>query len=419
MKFLFKTLLLGLLLTPFALLALVFFTLEKEPLVVTPRALNARQVERAQALLKAHDPRTASEGEVRTIRLSEEQLNLVVSQLVKTLNNGGAAISVRAQHLDLRLTIPVPIAQDKAFLNLDVGFAENAALPSVTRCKLGRLSVPPPLADHLLIWFVDYLYSRPGYSFAKDVLQEVAFEPRGTSMTYQWHHELGDAVRSSLVSVAEQKWIKEYHNQLTRIIAEQKLGRRTNLAQLLQPLFALAAQRREDADPIVENRALILMLAAYVNGRDLGTIVTDINGVVRAPWRRVTLHGRVDLAQHFLTSAALSVKGGADLSKAIGLFKEVDDSKGGSGFSFTDLQADDAGTRFGELASASTRAARELQLTIAKGLSEENLLPSVAGLPERLSAQEFKRRYGKVGSAKYNAVVAEIERRITTSPLYN
>jgi hypothetical protein len=63
---------------------------------------------------------------------------------------------------------------------------------------------------------------------------------------------------------------------------------------------------------------------------------------------RVLLGGRVDFPQHFLVSAALVLEGSGTLSQAIGLYKEMLDSRGGSGFSFTDMAANLAGTRFGE-----------------------------------------------------------------------
>jgi hypothetical protein len=42
----------------------------------------------------------------------------------------------------------------------------------------------------------------------------------------------------------------------------------------------------------------------------------------------------------------------------------------------------------------------------------------VRDLPEGLSRQEFKRRYGNVDSRAYNRIVAEIDRRIGKISLY-
>ena len=85
--------------------------------------------------------------------------------------------------------------------------------------------------------------------------------------------------------------------------------------------------------------------------------------------RRVelTLNGRHDSAQHFVISAALAAWAGEPVAEAIGLYKELDDARRGSGFSFADLAADRAGTRFGELvAKASARLDEALQRILGR-----------------------------------------------------
>ncbi len=95
------------------------------------------------------------------------------------------------------------------------------------------------------------------------------------------------------------------------------------------------------------------------------------------------------------------------------------DARGGSGFSFTDLVADRAGTRFGELASGSQDSARAWRARLAgQPLQEEDFMPAVDGLPEFLPEAEFRRRYGEVGSPTYRAVLEEIERRVAAAPMY-
>jgi hypothetical protein len=113
---------------------------------------------------------------------------------------------------------------------------------------------------------------------------------------------------------------------------------------------------------------------------------------------------------HVLVSAALAVTGGGPLADAIGLYKEVADSKGGSGFSFNDLAADRAGTRFGQQA---LRDPQGFQARLAAmRLDESDLLPAIADLPESMSAEEFARRFGGVGAPPYQRMLADIESRL-------
>jgi uncharacterized protein YfiM (DUF2279 family) len=102
----------------------------------------------------------------------------------------------------------------------------------------------------------------------------------------------------------------------------------------------------------------------------------------------LTLQGRHDLAQHFAISAALAAWAGEPLANTIGLDKEVDDARGGSGFSFADLAADRAGTRFGELAVQPAR------LAAPSPAGSERPAAATDGLPEPMQTDEFRRRFG-------------------------
>ena len=123
--------------------------------------------------------------------------------------------------------------------------------------------------------------------------------------------------------------------------------------------------------------------------------------------------------QHFATSAALAVAGGSVVADTIGLVKEIDDADGGSGFSFKDLAADKAGTRFGQVAVETEESAIVLQRRLARDVRDEMLIPNTTGLEENLAEADFERRYGGVGGEKYNAVVQEIERLLSESQLYH
>ena len=99
----------------------------------------------------------------------------------------------------------------------------------------------------------------------------------------------------------------------------------------------------------------------------------------------------------------------------VGVYKEVADSRGGSGFSFNDLAADRAGTRFGELAVQ----APELLQTRAGTLAQESeFMPLAADLPENMPETDFKRRFGGVGAPSYNSMLAEIDRRVAGLGLF-
>ena len=404
-------------LLPVAVVVALVASVEKTPAVTATRTLSVAEVERAKAILKQHDPRRAKEGEVKTAVLSASELNLVAGQLAQTFG-GAAASDLRAGQVDVMATFKVPKTPLGEYFNVSLAFGESTRVPKFRRCKIGRFSVPVGVANFVMTQTLNILYSRPGYTFAEDVIRGVKITDTHASLTYEWSSQLEDALRSTLVSRGDQERIKEFHNQLTRVLAQGGFGARVSLVNLVQPLFAFADERSMGGDPIADNQAAVLVLAAYVNGKDIQKLAPDMTGLAQPAKIKVTVQNRADLAQHFTISAALAVKGSGAISRTIGLYKEVDDSRGGSGFSFTDLLADNAGTMFGELCVDSNRSAKTLQRLIARGISEADLVPSVAGLPEGLSESQFAARYGEVGSAAYNQVLDQISTRLAASALY-
>ena len=109
--------------------------------------------------------------------------------------------------------------------------------------------------------------------------------------------------------------------------------------------------------------------------------------------------------------------GGSVLANAIGAYKELDDSRGGSGFSFPDLLADRAGVELAEAATGSA-AANMQRLMAEDGLKESDFMPLLDDLPEGLMEMEFRQRYSDLDDARYGHVKREINSRIALLPLH-
>jgi hypothetical protein len=416
MKRLFKLIFWLLILSPFIVVGAVIVSIETQPLVSSQFSLTPAQVEREKRLAHEHDPRKANEGEIKSVSLSEQELTLLAAYLLNVVD-GAAAVSLQSGWLDLVASVKVPKTPLGQYINFRVGLRETDVLPRFRYLKLGKVPVPNMIADFVLEKSLDHLYSRPGYEVAEDIIQKIALSEQQMQVTYKWHAGITDVVRSTLVSGADQERLRVFQHELAKIA--NGLGSRASLEDIMQPMFAFAHRRAAGGDPVEDNRAALVVLCAYINGRNLERLAPDVSDWKKAKRVRVKSHGRDDLPKHFLTSAGLAVTGGTTLSQAIGLFKEVDDSQGGSGFSFTDLLADYAGTRFGEIAVKSSSAAEALQSKLAGSVTEKDLIPQVLDLPEGLTEHEFKRQYGEIGSPAYNKVVQVIEKRIAGSRLYN
>lgn len=218
------------------------------------------------------------------------------------------------------------------------------------------------------------------------------------------------------MSKADVERLRAYHERIVKAVVEIPL--QASLAELVRPVMQLADARATAATAAAENRAAILAIAFYANGKSLAAIVPEARDWPRAEWRRLRLHTRGDLMQHFTISAAVAAAAGAPIAHAIGLYKEIEDARRGGGFSFSDLTADRAGTTFGLVATQSAESARRLLARIRPGLTEADMMPAITGLPPDLRQADFNKQYRGAGAAEYRRLVAEIDRRIAALPLF-
>jgi hypothetical protein len=244
----------------------------------------------------------------------------------------------------------------------------------------------------------------------------VAIREDRIALAYEWQADLPDKIRTVLLPAEDRERLRIYHERLVTVSKTLK-SPDISLTELLVPLFTLADERSSGSSPVAENRAVILLVALYVNGQDLSGIVPDAKNWPRPQRHGVLLNERGDFPKHFIISAALAAKAGGPLSDAVGLYKELADAREGSGFSFNDIAADRAGTRFGEYAADPDSAAK-LQQRLRAGVNQKDLMPMTEDLPEFMPEREFIRRFGGVDTPAYNSMMIEIERRVAALPFY-
>lgn len=400
--------------------AAVYLAVERQPLVDTQINFTPEHIARAKLLLERNDPRRLRQGEVRTVTVSQGDLDLAINYAANRLGRGAASAVLQDGSATVRLTVMLPSNPLGNYINLTAVLVDSRDLPRLDELRLGRLPIPRQLAEWALRQGVAHTTGGDEYVRAlQQVVKQVVLRKNQLTVVYKWDDQLPDRLRSALVPAETVARAKAYQTRLAELTRVSTKGR-MSLSSLLQPLMELARRRSaESGNAVEENQAAILVLTLYVNGRDLATLVPAArNWPIPGPGR-VALGGRDDFAQHFTISAALSATSGSPLSDAVGLYKEVQDSRGGSGFSFNDLAADLAGTRFGKLATTSEAGAIALQGRFAQAIRDADLLPKVSDLPEFLSESEFKRRYGGVGTPAYNAMVRDIQQRLSALPLYH
>jgi len=227
-------------------------------------------------------------------------------------------------------------------------------------------------------------------------------------------------VLQQIVRVAELK---------KRLVAQYKnkpLPTGDELLQLYVRQAALAAKqvRRENA-----SRAFILALGIALDETDSLRKLPLAGGAIDAiepEQRRVerhaafadmpatSMHGRADLAKHFLVSAHLVALLGSEPARGAGVVKEMLDSNGGSGFSFADMAANRSGIAFA-VAVLKDRLTLD---DIASSFTVESFMPPIEGLREGLQAEEFTEAFGCVGDQRLQAELSRIEASISSLPIY-
>lgn len=415
MKRIFSILLILLLLFPLALVAALFLAFDNEMNVNRVAEITPSSIERAREILRENDPRKLTAGQRQTVAIGQRDIDLTANYIVNRYAGGGARIALDDEELVLTASVQLPSNPIGKYANIEAHVAESGSGLQLKRLRVGSLPVPAWIANRLIRFGIAELQKHDNYSIATDIVKKVEISSGTLEITYEWQDGLPDRLRTVFVTQEEQERLQSYHSRLvetTRLLS----GETMPLTKLLGPIFLLTQERSSRGDAIAENRSAILVLATYVTGRGFHRLVPASREWPQPFRHTVTLNGRDDLAKHFIVSATLAAHAGSPLSDAVGLYKELSDLKGGSGFSFNDICADRAGTRFGEMATGGPEVARALQDRLSG--SNMNVIPATNDLPEFLSKQEFARRFGGPGDRRYEDMIVEIEQRIDALPLY-
>ena len=371
------------------------------------RNLDVADMERGKQIWHTLGLRQMREGQARTVVLTSRDLNLGLNYLAGRMGLTGAAAQVGRHGLEVRAAMPLPGLPVRRYLNAEVFFMPENGQLTPTRLRLGSLPLPAKLTSHVLGWALALSPMSAQYTVAMDMLRKVQLGPDRLTLTFVWRRQAMEAAMNRGAGLDEAA-LDAYRQKLAQTGGKE-------LAPLLGLAMQMAAERSGSRDPVAENRAALTALAERVLGSRLGAQTS----LSRMRGGGIRLAGRVDFAQHFALSAFISATGGEGLSDLAGLYKELDDARHGSGFSFNDLAADRAGSRLGEAATRSPESALRVQRTLAGVKSADIFFPRVDDLPEFMGQAEFERRYGGVGAPAYEAMVERIEARINGLKLYH
>jgi hypothetical protein len=389
---------------------LLIAALDSKPLVERSETISPMAVASARWLLKSNDPRRLQSGDARRAAIPAALIDEGINYLASRNLHGRGALVLAEETAEIRLTLRPPIFN--GYINLRANLREASGEPHLTSASIGTLPLPPWLVELVLHNAIRLAGFEHEWQLAKRALRSLEFDPsrQRVIVSYVWEPALLDRARNIAVSPQDVARIRSAHENLAGLLDHKAPGGRVPLVEVLKPMLDIGGD-----DQYANRRAAILAVAAYLSEKNLAHVIPEAQNWPRLRPVLLTLLGRGDSAQHFAVSAALAAWAGEPIADAIGVYKELLDARHGSGFSFADLAADRAGTRFGQLLTAQPGRIDRL---LASEFADQALVPMLNDLPESIPEREFRRRFGAPGSPGYQKINDEIERRLNDLPLY-
>jgi hypothetical protein len=409
-------------------LALAVAALERQPAVPDRPPITSAEKRHLVGLFRGKDPRKVPPGETRTVRLSEGDLDGLVSWAASVGLRARTAVSLSPGSVSGAASVAVP--RTGRWLNViastRVGVEEGRLSLAAPRLQVGRLGVPPLLLDLLAPFAVAGLQGDRDLRRVLPAVESLRLDsdeavltyrrvdmPRGLIARLVWGEEPSDGTREAVYA---------HVDRLLAVLSTVPEGD-VRFEAALETAFTLARDRSVGGSAVEENRAALLALGIVLGhprvARAVGGELDDQRDrLAERLRRRTTLRGRADWTRHFALSGALTVISAVAPSDAAGLLKEELDADGGSGFSFADLMADRAGVTFAEVATRDEARAAAVQERLSGGFWVDEFFPPADGLPEGIPDAQLQARYGGVGGPLYRRTAEEIERRVAACAAY-
>lgn len=396
---------------------LIFFGVGDDPDLKVGWTLTRNDIVTAKKIL--HEGAKTKPDAIGTIALSEGDLNLAANYLLNRYTKSAVDIRLKNNKLRFTVTMTLPTNPVGKYLNISfrLGNDTNDALPSINKFKVGKLLLPANFAAWAVDNIIRYSSLNEYFILATRPIKSVQIDQQKVTITYFSNLNTLIEAKNFLTNRGDNATQNIYQQKLVEIISQHDPEWRLSLADLLKPLFELAYQRSTLNNAIEENRIAIFTINDYVNKGLVPQSTSE--ATTNGKHYPAFLYKRTDLAQHFIGSAAITASANGQVSKLFGEEKELSDAKAGSGFSFIDLAADKAGTRFGEIATASQESARKIQQAMSQINDYSDFMPDPRDLQEHMNEEQFKQQFGSVNSPEYLDMSKQIDSRITALPIYN
>lgn len=428
------TRLLLVLLTTVPVVALLL-VVQLTPSVLPGHTLNNIDIHTIEQLLVDNAPEQIGTPGERTLHLDKDELNLLAAfalQTVPGLDEMAAAVGLEDGSATVDLAIPLHTPVRTFYLNLRTQVRQSEDLLELYRVRAGLLPIPTMLVRTAIAAVQDGMASTyvnfQEFSDLQQSIRQVAFAEEAVLITLDWEPRLITRVQAQaeqlFLSAEDKERILDYYLEIGSIVAALPNDTRSiSLSDLMFPLFTTASTRVvSGANAISENRTLLQALSLYVNEADISQLAGADSPLGSEPVPRVTvtIQRRVDLAQHFTTSAAITASAGAGVAGILSNSKEAHDARYRSGFSFSDITANIAGVALGNAATSDPAEAHSLQQRLASASLETDYMPLVQmDFAGAMMEDDFSQQYQDRTSPAYLDRIAAIDKEIAALPIYS
>jgi len=389
----------------------LLFIIENNPSETISYPLNTVDIKHIKVILRKI---RSSNSDVKTLKLTQNNLNNLVNHFLNRYFEIATKIILAEDEIQIKVSLHLPKNNFGHYLNFCFKLKHQYnTLFQLHSLQIGHLAI----ADEFAQFFFETLSDRSPFKAIQQniekMLKLIQISPQKLTLVYDSKSIIDNNVSTSLLTV-DQHALGFYQQKIAHIIKSHNPAWRLSLADLLQPLFKVAYQRSSLETAINENKIIIIAVSRYVNQSELQRYLPSNN----KPQYAAYLYKRRDMAKHFMTSALLTTIGNGSLAIMLGEEKELRDAKLGSGFSFIDLAGDRAGIRFGQMATDSPESAKRLQKLMAKIKDYRVFMPEVRDLPENITDEAFKKKFGSIDSPHYQLILKKIDTRINALPIY-
>ena len=412
----------------------ILLALETSPRLVIELQLTVAELNRIETLLLESTPQAPASASLQELHLNAQELNLLLRYATDIMNlsaDWSAQTQLGETSMRAQLSVRLRGGLLPLYLNVEAVLVESGNLLTLDALSVGKLGIP----DRFLQFTLQRLQSNLAsgnmayldFSELINNIERVELTEQQMTVALLWDPQLigriGNQAQQLFISDQDQQRIIDYYEVISNVAATVPSNiRAVSINAFLAPLFAVARENSSaGSDPIAENRTAFQTLAVYLNQESIAQLIGSeaAANIETAPFIEVRLQRRQDLAQHLISSAAVTASAGADLAQMLSTTKEAYDARYRSGFSFSDLTANSVGVTMAELSTSNPATARIMQERLANLVSESDYMPQVGNNRDGLSETDFNAMYTDRNSPVYQQRLADIQTSIEGRPLFS